>query len=126
MINKLIFGSHLIADVIPAACFDVRNKSEGWVRDLAEVGEQDIDYLFVLWCMRKWAKVDNYFGGGSVNSSSSQKNSIPHRQPIPVNPNPSLITPQKQIQLTLLGYRNLTVDGQPATLSFYINGDRIG
>lgn len=72
MINKLIFGSHLIASVISAASFDVRNRSEGWVRDLAEVGQEDIDYLFVLWCLRKWAKADNYFGGGSIDNSSSQ------------------------------------------------------
>lgn len=100
--------------------FSIGNR-EGWLKDLKARHEKgEVDYMLILWCLRKFATADGFFFDSPYtnNNNSTQPGTVP-------TPNTSISKIKPNTRISLLMYKNLRVDGQPGTLTFYINGEKI-
>lgn len=105
------------------------NNKEKWVIDLkSPESNKNIDYMLILWNLRRFSIVDNYFFDDSYQDKSTQERKRKLVNDTTLNNNTHLpsnndsISKIKSLRVELLGYKNLKIDNEPATLIFYLNG----
>lgn len=101
-----------------------------WLNDLnAPQHKMEADYLLLLWCLRKYTSSDNFFFSSSAQSVKQEGT----RNTTIINNNDTslpkahenTISNIKVVKISLLSYQNLKINELPATLTFYINGERV-
>lgn len=101
-----------------------------WLNDLnAPQHKMEADYLLLLWCLRKYTLSDNFFFSSSAQSVKQEGT----RNTTIINNNDTslpkahenTISNIKVVKISLLSYQNLKINELPATLTFYINGERV-
>lgn len=105
------------------------NNKEKWIIDLkSPESNKNIDYMLILWNLRRFSIADNYFFDDSYQDKSTQERKKKLVNDTTLNNNTHLpsnndsISKIKSLRVELLGYKNLKIDHEPATLIFYLNG----